>query len=297
MKERLIIGFLYILAWLPWSGIHVFGRLVGYLLYQFNGRERRNTEVNLHIAYPDLDAKERDALVRRSLYETALTYAEMPRIWLRPKSVENRIDPNGIQEAATRLLAQNKGLVAAMPHLGNWEMITSAINIGPESFQITGLYRPPRQGFLEPLLQQGRSRSNIKTAPTSRAGLKILNQALKQGEIVAILPDQVPKQAGSNAVAAPFFGRDVLTMTLFNRMAAKYQSPVLFLWAKRLPDRRYRIEYFVGHADNTHCDSTIAATALNQAIERCIADCPEQYQWAYRRFEPIDSNQPSPYRQ
>jgi KDO2-lipid IV(A) lauroyltransferase len=31
-------------------------------------------------------------------------------------------------------------------------------------------------------------------------------------------------------------------------------------------------------------DDVTAAAALNQGIEQCIALCPEQYLWSYRRF-------------
>lgn len=295
IKEKFIIGFLYLLSRMPWWMIHRIAIFIGYLLHQANGRERRNVEANLDIAFPTRNIHEKEALTRSTLLATALTYAELPKIWLRPETAKSQIDPNGVNEAIEALLKQNKGLIFAMPHLGNWEIISTAINMGHPSFRITGLYRPPRQAFLEPLLLQGRNKSNIEMAPTSRAGLKILNKTLKEGEVVAILPDQVPKSAGAAAVVAPFFNRPVLTMTLLNRMAARYQSPVLFLWAKRLPNKRYRMEYFVGNTNNAASDSTIAATALNQDIERCIADCPEQYQWAYRRFEPVDSNQNNPY--
>ncbi|MGB5718252.1 MAG: hypothetical protein WBN81_14325, partial [Gammaproteobacteria bacterium] len=28
-----------------------------------------------------------------------------------------------------------------------------------------------------------------------------------------------------------------------------------------------------------------AVTATNQAVEDCVRECPEQYQWSYRRFK------------
>jgi KDO2-lipid IV(A) lauroyltransferase len=295
IKEKCIIGFLYLFAYLPWSAIHATGWLISYLLFHFNGRERRNTAINIKIAYPTFSPQKRSHLIQQSLYATALTYVEIPRIWLRPETLKNRIEPNGVGEVIDTLLQKNNGLIFAIPHLGNWEMISTAINLSRPSLPITALYRPPRQAFLEPLLKRGRTQYNIKVAPTSRTGLKALSQTLKHHEIIAILPDQIPKSAGSAAIAAPFFGHDVLTMTLLNRLAAKHQSPVLFLWAERLPDRRYRLQYFIGNTQNANPDTKTAATAMNQDIERCITSHPEQYQWVYRRFEPVDPTQPNPY--
>jgi len=31
-------------------------------------------------------------------------------------------------------------------------------------------------------------------------------------------------------------------------------------------------------------DMTQSLTALNQSVEKCIADVPAQYQWEYKRF-------------
>jgi KDO2-lipid IV(A) lauroyltransferase len=42
-------------------------------------------------------------------------------------------------------------------------------------------------------------------------------------------------------------------------------------------------------------DDGVAAVALNRGVEACIRICPEQYQWAYRRFRRRPDNGPSPY--
>ena len=114
--------------------------------------------------------------------------------------------------------------------------------------------------------------------------------------MVAILPDQVPKAAGAAAMAAPFFGRDCSTMVLLGRLASRHRSPVLFVWAQRLPDGCYRMQYFEAEDAIADKDPLIAATALNRAVERCVAAGPAQYQWAYRRFYPILPGQDNPYR-
>jgi len=292
MKQSIATAMLRFLSLMPWWFLHGLGSLVGRLLYRLDGRETRNARANLKIAYVEQDPQQREKLVRSVLIETAKTFIEMPRIWLSPKSVEGRIDPNGVPEKMRRLVAEGKGLILAMPHMGNWEMVASGV---AKELQCTGLYRPPRQAFIEPILNQGRSTNNIKMVPTSRSGLKALNQALKDGEVIAILPDQVPKASGSAAAPAPFYGRESLTMTLLGRFAAKHGSPVLFVWANRLANGQYRLEHFVADETIADADPRKAAIALNQAVQRCVDESPAQYQWTYRRFEPVDSSQVSPY--
>jgi KDO2-lipid IV(A) lauroyltransferase len=171
-------------------------------------------------------------------------------------------------------------------------MVSSGID---QSLRITGLYRPPRMAFLEQIMTSGRSIARIRMVPTDRSGIKALHETLRNGEVVAILPDQVPKAAGSAGTGAPFFGRESQTMVLLGRLAARHQAPVLVVWAERQADGRYRMEYFLADEKIRDRDSLVAATALNQAVERCIASSPAQYQWAYRRFYPFKEGQSNPY--
>jgi KDO2-lipid IV(A) lauroyltransferase len=273
--------------------LHRLARLAGWLLYWSNGEQAHVARVNLGIAYPEMPTVQREALLRASLRESAITFFELPRIWGSTEDLSCRVDKNGLPEEMARLIAQGRGLILAMPHHGNWEMAPSA---GDLRQPITALYRPPRQAFLEPLMTEGRSTARINMASTSRAGIRALHEALRNNEVVAILPDQVPKTAGAAAMAAPFFGRDSLTMVLLGRLASRHQAPVLFVWAERQPDGRYRMRYFQAEDAIRDPDPLVAATALNRAVEQCIEADPAQYQWSYRRFAPCAKEQDNPYK-
>jgi len=291
--QGLLTFLLRLLARLPWRMLRAIAIGLGVLIHRLDGREARNVRANLEIAYPDMASEVRESLARETLVQSAITFAEMPRIWLTRKDLSYRVDANGLPQRMRELCDQGRGLILAMPHHGNWEMVSSGVD---PDLQITGLYRPPRQPFLEPLMTAGRSNSRISMVPTSRSGIRSLHQALRAGEVIAILPDQVPKSEGAAAMAAPFFGRDCATMVLLGRLAARHGSPVLFVWAQRQPDGRYRMEYFTAEPEIADQDPLLAATALNAAIERSLASAPAQYQWAYRRFLPVRADQENPYR-
>lgn len=290
MKAALATFLLRLLAYLPWGLLRALGRWLGSLLYWLNGREASNVRVNLALAYPQLSESAREKLSKAVLQHSGMTFAELPRIWLR--GVDDRVDGNGIQAEMDKLLAAGKGLILAMPHHGNWETIPSAMS--PE-VRITGLYRPPRQAWVEPIMTHGREISRIQMVPTDRRGIKALHDTLRQGDVVAILPDQVPKAAGAAAASAPFFGREAATMVLLGRLAARHQTPVLMAWAERQQDGRYQLQYFVADEKIADRDARTSAVALNQAVEQCIASAPAQYQWAYRRYLPVDDSQENPY--
>ena len=85
-------------------------------------------------------------------------------------------------------------------------------------------------------------------------------------------------------VYANFFGRPVLTGKLTHALAKHNQSPVLTAAVLRKPNGEGFTIVFNKVEDMATQDTIEAATALNQAIEKCIHLAPEQYQWVYRRF-------------
>ena len=294
MRDRLLEGIVRLLARLPLRWVRALGGMLGRLLYWQAGREVRTARTNLALCFPDMPESERDQLVRRNLVETGRSLAEMLSIWVGPpRDWAAAVEENGFHAAASELIARGHGLIIAMPHMGNWELIAYlATRVAPA----TALYRPPRMAFMDQLMRQGRERSGLAPVPTDRQGLKALHAALQRGEIVGILPDQVPKAAGASGVVAPFFGHPAMTMTLVGRLVRRHQTPVLFCCA--VYDEatgRHRLYHFEGEAAIGDASAEHATAALNRGVERCVRQFPAHYQWTYRRFQMPDHRHASPY--
>jgi KDO2-lipid IV(A) lauroyltransferase len=106
---------------------------------------------------------------------------------------------------------------------------------------------------------------------------------LREGGVVGILPDQTPIREGGEF--APFFGIPALTMTLASKLIQKTGAKPLITYAKRLPDGQgFKIVIREAEAGMSSSDLTLSLAALNQSVEKCIADVPTQYQWEYKRF-------------
>lgn len=285
MRVNITISLVRFVAWLPLPLLRGAGWLLGQLLYRIPNRERRNAEINLQLCFPDYSAAQRRALLHDLLIENSKTLMEMPKAWLgNSDRWVARIDPAGVVDEMRGLLAQGRGLIVAAPHLGNWEV---GVHLMSRVAPVTILYRPPRQQAMEAVIVEGRGKQGGKLVPTDRSGIKALFQALRKGEMVAILPDQQPKlDEGGAGVFAPFFGVPALTMTLVNRLANKTGAPVYYLYTRRIPEAPgFR---FHGHAANPAVaddDPVVAATALNEGVERCVRENLAQYQWTYRRFQ------------
>jgi KDO2-lipid IV(A) lauroyltransferase len=119
--------------------------------------------------------------------------------------------------------------------------------------------------------------------PTNLAGVRQMIRALRQGQAVGLLPDQVPPEGLGQW--APFFGRPAYTMTLAARLVQQTGATVLLAWGERLSfGRGYRLHFReLGHALSPDLD--LAVIQINQAMTRLILECPQQYLWGYARYK------------
>ena len=108
-------------------------------------------------------------------------------------------------------------------------------------------------------------------------------RALKAGQSVGLLPDQVPPEGLGEW--APFFGKRAYTMTLCTRLAAQTGATVLVAWGERLSwGRGYRVHVeplsqdWSGNMPN-------AMQHLSRTLEATILKAPQQYLWGYARYK------------
>jgi len=205
---------------------------------------------------------------------------ELPAIWFRPRLEVTRwvrrIEGLALIEAAR---AQGKGVVFLTAHLGCFEITA---RLAAEHFPITVLYRLPKQHYLQPLVERGRGGKNLHLAPANVRGVRELIAALKRGETIGILPDQVP--SAGEGEWAEFFGRPAYTMTLAARLAERPNAVTLLAFGERLPRGRGYVVH-VTPMPARHADESLTRW-LNRALEELIRTKPGQYLWGYNRYKP-----------
>jgi KDO2-lipid IV(A) lauroyltransferase len=145
------------------------------------------------------------------------------------------------------------------------------------------MYKKPRDPGVEQVILRGRQRTGVSLIPADGKGVREVFRAIRDGQLVGILPDQQPK-AGQGEFA-PFFGIQALTMVLLSKLASKTDATVLLAWAERLPGGAgYDFHFSPAPEQISDPDLGRSVAALNQGVERCVRQCPAQYQWGYKRF-------------
>lgn len=282
MRVWLIKGLLHFFAKLSLQTVHRLATLLGWFInYLPASSLKRVVSLNIQWCFPHLPSSTQTTLIKQSLVEICKTFSELGILWLwSVPRVLALIKAISGEHYLQQAIQQGRGVILLTPHLGAWEM---AGLYASAHYPLTALYRPPKLSGLAPLIHQARERAGGRFVPANQKGVKALFQALQRQQIVGILPDQVPTEAG---IFAPFFGIPAYTMVLVSRLAQRKKVPVIFTYAKRLPGGGgFHLHFVPAPADISASDLTTAVSALNQGIEQCIEQCPSQYQWSYKRFK------------
>jgi KDO2-lipid IV(A) lauroyltransferase len=274
----------WVASW-PLSWVHAVGAAVGWLAWGLSPSYRRRLDENARQA--GLDAAQRRAAVGQA----GRMSLEVPWIWFR--SPHKSFLPLMIwvnAELVDRAVASGKGLLLLTPHVGSFEVAGRAYaeRWGAQK-PMTALYRPSKQQFLARWQTFARDLPGLHSAPANLMGVRQLLRALRRGEAVGLLPDQVPPLG--QGVWAPFFGRRAYTMTLAARLASQTGCVTLLTWCERLPaGQGFRMTFrelpepIPLQADDGSLDER-CAEVINRAMESVIAECPSQFLWGYNRYK------------
>jgi KDO2-lipid IV(A) lauroyltransferase len=148
---------------------------------------------------------------------------------------------------------------------------------------MTALYRPARQAWLREVEETSRQRPGLLTAPAALSGVRQMIRALRRGETVGLLPDQVPPEG--LGVWAPFFGHPAYTMTLASRLQEQTLAPVRLMWAERQAGGRGWVVHVLRPQDLLPGDAPYSPSTVNLFMEALIRRAPEQYLWGYHRYK------------
>ena len=266
--------------------LHRLGALLGWLTWLASPTYRRHLRENMTLA---LGADSARRVRNAAIANAGRTSLELPRLWLHPLEETVRLvrEVRGWDyvEAAQ---AAGKGILFLTPHLGCFEVTAQYYS---HRAPISVLYRPPKQAWLQTMIEEGRARPQLYLAPADLSGVRTLIKALRRGEAVGMLPDQAPRRGEGRWI--DFFGRPAYTMTLAGKLSESGAAVVL-AWGERLPDGAGFRLHFMPPEHPVEGSVEERAACISREMERLILKCPEQYLWGYNRYKQRRGTEPAP---
>lgn len=291
--QKITFWFFGAIAAIPLPILHRIGNFLGSIGYCFLPKKLRDTiSGNVDSAGIISDKLARHTLIKAVCQESIKGGFELPVAWMR--SSEDIVDlfkaVHGWEHVQTAL-EKNEGLLLITPHIGSYDLAGRYIS-HHLPFPLTAMYRPPKQKWLDEVMNAGRVRDKGRTAPTNLQGVKQVMKALRAAEATIVLPDQVPH--GADGIWVNFFGRPAYTMTLAGKLANMKNVSTLFFCGERLPNG----QGFVLHIEPMQGELTGNAVKdtqlINDNVEIWVKRFPAQYLFSYKRYKQPAGAPPRP---
>ncbi len=275
------LGLLWLITQLPYKVLLRLGRALGALMQRVAHSRRHIVTRNIELCFTHLSVAERDALVRENFASMGIAFFEMAMSWWWPKKRLSRLVQVQGLEHLQAAQEQGQGAILMAIHFTTLEIGAALLG---QQHTIDGMYRAHDNPVFDYVQRRGRERHNADAQAIEREDVRGMLKVLRKGRAIWYAPDQDygPKQS----LFVPLFGVPAATVTATSKFAKLGRAQVIPMTQTRLPNGQgYLIKIepalsdFPGESDEQDC------LRLNQWIERAIAQQPEQYLWAHRRFK------------
>jgi len=258
----------------------------------FLKRDRGRMQENLEIAFPELDQRERDQIMRGCVDHLGRVLAEIAWLWsAQPEDVERMCEVEGI-EHLLNALESGRGAILATGHLGNWEMLNARLAVA--GIPITVAVRELDDSRVDELVNTLRTRFGSEVILRGTSAGRQLLRALRDGRGVGLLIDQdIPSIPG---IFVPFFNKPAWTPSGAATLALRARCPIMPGYIHRKPDGTHKIKIYPpievpseGSLKEKVYEMTAAAT---DATEWHVRAWPEQWVWMHRRWRTRPDDEP-----
>ncbi len=299
MREALEYAFaatlLRLIGSLPRRVARPVGAALGAVAWWALPRLRRSGMRNLELAYPEMPAAQRRAILRR-LYRNLgwqlAGFCRMPRY-----TRENTRDLIRYEGLDHYLAArdQGRGVLIVTGHLGAWEL--SSFWHSLMGHPMTMVIRRLDNARVDQMVNAIRCLHGNRVVHKDDFARGLLS-AVKKGETVGILMDtnMTPPQG----VFVPFFGVAACTASGLARVALHTGAAVLpgfLVWESA--EKKYVLHFGpeipVVKSGDDEQDTLENTARFTAAIERYVRRYPDQWLWVHRRWKTRPEGEPSLY--
>ena len=267
--------------WLPLTLVWQMGRVIGRLGCLFLPGYRRLVRNNLHTAFgQDRSADELDWLTREHFATLVANLLSSLKVsFMTEADIMARLETRGMDRVNV-LINEGKGLIYALCHMGNWEVLSQTGIMGP-GVKSASMYQALGNPYLNAHILRRRSRS-VCTLFDRKDGFQTPAGWLREGNVLGILADQ---HAGDSGVWCPFFNRLASTTTLPALLSRRTGAPVVPLTVETIGPARWRIVCGEPIPMKRGMPVDQATALMNQRLEEGIRHSPADWFWVHNRWK------------
>ena len=244
-------------------------------------RSNKISLANLSRAFPNLTLIEKKNIIKKMWGNYGKILAEY--IFIKDFRNSESIEKNIVienQEVLSLVKKETKPVVFISGHFNNFELM--AMHIEKSGINLTAIYRPLNNKFLNPFMEHLRKKYICKKQiKKGISGTKELLKNFKDGSSVALMIDQ----RVSEGINSEFFNQKALTTTIPAQFVKKYNALIIPIYIERNKENKFKIQIYrpLEFDKNETVDSI--TLSLNKVLEKMILKNPDQWIWTHSRWK------------
>ena len=246
-------------------------------------RNKNKIKSNIQIALPNIKKNKEKEIINKMWCNYGRVFAEYMHLKKLRDNNFKYIKINNVNRLE-ELRKKNKPILFFSGHFANFELL--AMIIEEKKFQVSAIYRPLNNFFLNPLMEYLRKKYLCndqipKSIPgKGKEGTRILIDKIKNKKNIAIMIDQKVSQG----IKCKLFAKDALTTNIPAQLALKHGYLLQPLKIKRYNQINFEIDVCDTLEVNTNDNQYLITRKINQILEKMILDNPDQWIWTHDRW-------------
>lgn len=279
----LFAGVVWVLSLLPLRMLYGFSDFLYLLIYHIIGYRKQVVFTNLRNSFPEKDEKAIRKTGKQYFHNMADIITEVIKIrHIRKEELLKRVTFENL-EYLNKLYDQNRSVIAATGHSGNWEWVamTLAMNTRHTTYAVVKLLSDP---FFEKYLSGLRTKFNkdslIKFHEATRAIIRNKNKL----SCYVFVADQTPHRSEIK-YRTQFLNQDTPVFLGTEKVAKALDYPVVFLDVKRKKRGYYHVTIKpLFEKPKETGEYEITEKHVNM-LEQSIREQPDNWLWSHRRWK------------
>jgi KDO2-lipid IV(A) lauroyltransferase len=276
--------FLWAFSFLPFGLLYLFSDIAYFFVYYLFRYRRGVVRANLCNAFPEKSLREIKGIERKFYCHLIDTSVEFYKLWRMSASTMRKRCVFKNPEIPLSYLGEGRDVLIILGHYGNWEWLSSfGLYINDAHFLV--LYKPLHNKLIDRLTKFLRARFGAVPVPKNDMVREINRCRVdKEKFVLCMVADQTPRGSNSD-LWMTFLNQETPVYRGAEKIASKYDMPVLFLGIQKVRRGYYEAEYLVICDYPGKLPSGEITKMHTRVLEKTIRDSPEYWLWSHRRWK------------
>ncbi|GEM78173.1 lauroyl-Kdo(2)-lipid IV(A) myristoyltransferase [Vibrio superstes] len=237
--------------------------------------QAHRARVNLSYCYPGMSEVKKESIVAKMLTTAGTYLMRFPQLTLRSRTwLSNNTTVNGL-EHFTQAKQDNHNVIFLVPH--TWSVDVFAMLLASQGHPMCTMVKSQKNELSEWAMSTQRKHYGGRLYERS-GGIKPFIKAVNDGYTGYFLPDQ--DHGPKKSVFVDFCATTKATLPVMGFLAKATKSKIIPLWTEYNVDTgQFEIDVYPALSDFPKNTPEGDALAMNQFIETCCENKPEQYMW------------------